>query len=68
MCYKIIKVLLNLSTINCSELFHFCLKVSSCLYVITDNFLFREWEDVWSGSCSDPKWGGGVCARFGRTT
>ena len=38
MCYKITKFLLNLSTINCSELFHFCLKVSSCLYVITVNF------------------------------
>ena len=37
-CYKIIKFLLNLCTMNCSELFHFCLKLLSCLCMITRNF------------------------------
>jgi len=46
-CYKIIKFLLNSSTIDCSELFDFCLKVSSFLYVITVHFLFRYWKDFW---------------------
>jgi hypothetical protein len=42
-CYKIIKFVLNMITLNCSEFFHFCLEMSSCLYMITGNFLFRYW-------------------------
>jgi len=42
--------------------------VSSCLYIITGNFLFRYWKDFWQDSYSDPKWGVGVCACFGRSS